>query len=137
MLRFKENLTGMVMASQIATGEENNLQISIYGTKGAFHWEQENPNELKMFHEGGPYEVIKPGYDYLSSFAQESHVLPPGHPEGIYEAFGNLYKGAAKAINGEKMVAGQFPGISDGVRGMRFIESVVQSNKDGNIWIAL
>lgn len=137
LLRFKENLTGVIKASQIATGEENNLQISIYGTKGGFHWEQENPNELKMFHEGAPYEIIKPGYGYLSEFAQESHVLPPGHPEGIYEAFGNLYKGAAKAIHNEAIVEGQFPGIEDGIRGMRFIESVVQSNADGNIWISL
>lgn len=137
LLRFKENLTGIVSASQIATGEENNLQISVYGTKGAFHWEQENPNELKMYHEGAPYEVIKPGYDFLSDFAQESHVMPPGHPEGIYEAFGNLYKGAAKAIFEEAIVPGQFPGIEDGIRGMRFIEATVQSNKEDNTWIAL
>lgn len=137
ILKFKENLTGVIRSSQIATGEENNLQISVYGTTGGFHWEQENPNELKMFHEGAPYEIIKPGYDYLSDFAQESHVLPPGHPEGIYEAFGNLYKGAAKAIHQEKTVEGQFPGIDDGVRGMRFIEASVQSNKDGNVWVAI
>ena len=135
LLRFDENLTGVICSSQIATGEENNLQISVYGTTGAFHWEQENPNELKMFREGEPYQVIKPGYGYLSDFARESFVLPPGHPEGIYEAFGNLYKGAAKAIRKEPTVPGQFPGIYDGVRGMRFIESVVRSNREGNIWI--
>ncbi len=137
LLQFKENVSGIIQASQIATGEENNFRISVYGTKGGFHWKQENPNELKMFHEGAPYEIITPGYDYLSDFAQESHVLPPGHPEGIYEAFGNLYKGAAKAIHNEPIVPGQFPGIEEGIRGMRFIESTVQSNKDGNIWIAL
>ena len=90
-----------------------------------------------MFHEDAPYEIIKPGYGYLSSFAQDSHVLPPGHPEGIYEAFGNLYKGAAKAVRGEQLFPGQFPGITDGFRGMRFIEAAVQSDKDQNIWIAL
>ena len=137
LLKFKENTTGVIKASQIATGEENNLQISVYGSKGAFHWEQENPNELQMLHEGAPYEIIKPGYEYLSDFAKESFVLPPGHPEGIYESFGNLYKGAAKAIKNEPTVPGQFPGIEDGIRGMRFIESAVQSNKDGNCWIAL
>ncbi|MCK5822069.1 MAG: Gfo/Idh/MocA family oxidoreductase [Bacteroidales bacterium] len=137
LLQFKENLTGVILVSQIATGEENNIQISVYGSKGGFHWKQENPNELKMLHENAPYEIIKPGYGFLTDFAQESHVLPPGHPEGIYEAFGNLYKGAAKAINNETTVPGQFPGIEEGVRGMRFIESAVQSNKDGNIWIAL
>ena len=65
------------------------------------------------------------------------HVLPPGHPEGIYESFGNLYKGAAMAIKNKPIVPGQFPTIEDGVRGMRFIESAVQSDIDGNIWIAL
>lgn len=137
LLRFNENTTGVIKASQIATGEENNLQISVYGTKGGFHWEQENPNELKMMHDGAPYEIIKPGYDFLSGFAQESHMMPPGHPEGIYEAFGNLYRGAAKAINNEAIVPGQFPGIEEGVRGMRFIEASVQSNKEDNSWIAL
>lgn len=134
LLKFDENLTGVIRSSQIATGEENNLQISVYGTKGAFHWEQENPNILKMMHEGAPFEIIKPGYDYLTDFARESHVMPPGHPEGIYEAFGNLYKGAAKAIRGEKTVDGQFPGIDAGIRGMQFIEAVVLSNQSGNVW---
>jgi hypothetical protein len=135
LLKFDENLTGVIRSSQIATGEENNLQISVYGTLGGFHWEQENPNELKMFHEGAPYEVIKPGYGYLTPFAQESHVMPPGHPEGIYEAFGNLYKGASRAIRGEETVPGQFPGIDDGVRGMLFIEAVVESDREGNVWV--
>ena len=137
LLKFKENLTGVIQASQIATGEENNLQINIYGAEGGFHWEQENPNELKMFHEGAPLEIITPGHEYLSDFAKESHVLPPGHPEGIYESFGNLYKGTAMAIKNKPIVPGQFPGIEDGVRGMRFIESVVQSDKEGSSWIAL
>ena len=137
LLGFDENLTGVIRSSQIATGEENNLQISVYGTTGGFHWEQENPNVLKMFHEGAPFEIITPGYGYLTAFARESHVMPPGHPEGIYEAFGNLYKGAAKAIRGEETVPGQFPGIDDGIRGMLFIESAVKSNAEGNVWVTL
>jgi len=137
LLKFDENLTGVIRSSQIATGEENNLQISVYGTDGGFHWEQENPNVLKRFREGAPFEILTPGYGYLTPFAQESHVLPPGHPEGIYEAFGNLYKGAAKALRGEETVPGQFPGIDDGIRGMLFIESVVKSNREGNRWIDL
>ncbi len=137
LLKFDENLTGVIRASQIATGEENNLQISVYGTKGAFHWEQENPNELKFFQEGKPYQVIKPGYEYNTDFAKESFALPPGHPEGIYEAFANLYKGTAKAIRGENIVDGQFPGIHDGVRGMKFIESSLESSKNGNVWVKI
>jgi len=90
-----------------------------------------------MYREGKPYQVIKPGYEYNTDFAKESFALPPGHPEGIYEAFGNLFKGAAKAIRGEKIVEGQFPGIYDGVRGMKFIESAVESNKKGNTWVEI
>jgi len=137
LLKFDENLSGVILSSQIATGEENNLQIKVYGNLGAFHWKQENPNELFMYREGKPYQVIKPGYEYNTDFAKESFALPPGHPEGIYEAFGNLFKGAAKAIRGEKIVEGQFPGIYDGVRGMKFIESAVESNKKGNTWVEI
>ena len=64
-------------------------------------------------------------------------MLPPGHPEGIYEAFGNLYKGAAKAIRYEQTVPGQFPGIEDGVRGMKFIEAAVASDQAGNVWMKI
>ena len=132
LLRFRDKLKGVIRASQVAGGEENNLKIAIYGSEASLKWEQENPNYLYLISDDKPIQVIKPGHDFNSGFAESSHVLPPGHPEGIYEAFGNLYKGAAKAIRGEEIHDGEFPTIIDGVRGMKFIESVVKSNKEGN-----
>ncbi len=137
LLRFDGNFKGVIRASQIATGEENNIRIAVYGSKGGLKWEQEDPNYLYLINDDEPVKVYKPGHEYNSGFALASHVLPPGHPEGIYEAFGNLYKGAAKAIRGLKVDAGEFPGIEDGVRGMKFIEAAVKSNKEGNIWVEI
>ena len=135
LLRFSDTLKGVIRASQVAGGEENGLQIAIYGSEASLKWEQENPNYLTLLSDDKPIQVFKPGHDFNSAFAESSHVLPPGHPEGIYEAFGNLYKGAAKAIRGQAIHDGEFPTVEDGVRGMKFIESVVKSNKEGNVWV--
>ena len=137
LLRFDGNFRGVIRASQIATGEENNVRIAIYGSKGGLKWGQENPNYLYFISDDKPIQVYKPSHEYNSAFAEASHVLPPGHPEGIYEAFGNLYKGAAKAIRGLPLDDGEFPGIADGIRGMKFIEGAVKSNRQGNIWVDL
>lgn len=80
-------------------------------------------------------QVLKPGYEYTSKFSVSSTRIAPGHLEGFFEAFANLYKGAAKAIRGQKIEEGEFPTIHDGVRGIRFIEAVVKSSKEGNIWV--
>ncbi len=135
LLRFDGNFKGVIRASQIATGEENNVKIAVYGSKAALKWEQEDPNYLYLISDNEPKRTYKPAHVYNSEFAQASHVMPPGHPEGIYEAFGNLYKGAAKAIYGQQLFDREFPDVTDGVRGMKFIESVVKSNKEGNVWI--
>lgn len=135
LLHFDQTCSGLVRSSQMATGEENNISIAVYGSKGSLKWEQENPNYLTMLFDDKPRQVYKPGNEYLSSFAAEGHTMPCGHPEGIYEAFANLYRGAAKSIRGEKLNDGEFTGVLDGVRGMKFIDAVVKSNKKGNIWI--
>ncbi len=138
LLRFKgNNVRGLVRASQIATGEENNLQIMIYGSKGGFVWKQEEPTFLYHFIDGEPMRVIKPGYEYNTAFAQESTRMAPGHPEGIFDAMSFIYAGAAQAIRGESFRKGAFPDIVDGVRGMRFIEATVESSKKDQEWIAL
>lgn len=138
MLRFSEgHAKGVVRASQIATGEENNLQIMIYGEKGGFVWKQEEPTFLYHFVEGEPLRVVKPGYEFNSEFAQESTRMAPGHPEGIFDAMGNIYIGIARAIRGQEYKEGAFPTIIDGVRGMKFIESTVESNKKGQDWVNL
>jgi predicted dehydrogenase len=135
LLRFDKDCLGVVRSSQMATGEENNITIAVYGSKGSLKWEQENPNYLTMLFDDKPRQIYKPGNVYLSPFAAESHTMPCGHPEGIYEAIANLYKGTAKSIRGEKLNDGEFTGVVDGVRGMKFIEAVVKSNKENNIWI--
>lgn len=134
MLRFENNVRGLVRASQIATAEENSLRISVYGTKGALKWEQEDSNYLYHLQEDQPVHVLKPGHVYASKLAEESTNMAPGHPEGIFESMANLYSGAAKAIRGEEYIEGAFPTIRDGVRGMKFIEAVLASDKNGNTW---
>ncbi|OEK06292.1 Gfo/Idh/MocA family protein [Roseivirga misakiensis] len=134
MLRFEDEVRGIVRASQIATAEENSLRISVYGTKGALKWEQEDPNYLYHLEDGEPVKVLKPGHVYASEFAKQSTKMAPGHPEGIFDSMANLYIGAAKAIRGEEYIDGAFPTIRDGVRGMKFIEAVLESDKNGNTW---
>ena len=134
LVRFSDTFKGVLRASQIATGEENNLTVAIYGTKGAYKWEQENPNFLYHLKDDEPRRVIKPGNAYVSDVAADGTKLPGGHPEGIFDAMGNIYKGVAKALRGETAFKGEFPTMHEGVRGMLFIEKVVESHKNGNIW---
>ena len=134
LLRFDNNVRGIVRASQIATSEENSLRISVYGTKGALKWEQEDPNYLYHLQDDEPVRVLKPGHVYNGEFAKVSTKMAPGHPEGIFDSMANLYSGAARAIKGEDYIDGAFPTIRDGVRGMKFIEAVLASDKNGNSW---
>lgn len=134
LLRFENNVRGIVRASQIATAEENNFTVAIYGTKGSLKWEQENPNYLYFLQENQPMQVMKPGHVYASDLAKQSTKMAPGHPEGIFDSMANLYTGAAKAIRGEAYLEGSYPTIRDGVRGMKFIEAVLASAKAGNTW---
>ena len=87
--------------------------------------------------EGKPIQILKPGNPYLSKFSLKSSKLPPGHPEGFFDAMGNIYNGVAKALNEVEKSDGSYPSISEGVRGMMFIEKVLESNKNGNKWIKL
>ncbi|MDT0676251.1 Gfo/Idh/MocA family protein [Autumnicola musiva] len=137
LLRFSEYVKGILRSSQIATGEENNLSVNIYGKKGGLKWEQENPNYLYLLKEGEPMQVLKPGHEYNSAFSLNGTKLPPGHPEGIFDSMGNIYKGVAKAINGEKNYDGEFPTLDDGLRGMNFIEKTVHSHQQGNVWVKI
>lgn len=134
LIRMQDNVKGVIRASQIATGEENNFQVNIYGEKAALKWEQENPNYLTMLKDGEPITVMKPGNPYLTAIAQDGAKLPAGHPEGIFDSMGNIYKGVARAIKGEERNEMEFPTLEEGVRGMLFIEKVVESHKNGNVW---
>ena len=137
LIRFSDHSKGVIRASQIATGEDNNLTVAIYGDKGGFRWEQENPNHLYYLTGDKPLQVLKPGNPYLSEFSLQDTKLPAGHPEGIFDSMGNIYNGVARKIRGVKNFDGGFPTLEEGVRGMKFIEKVVESNAKGNIWLKL
>jgi predicted dehydrogenase len=137
LLRFQGNAKGVLRASQIATGEENNFTVQIYGDKGGLKWEQENPNRLYLLKEDQPLQVLKPGHGFLSEFSLEGTKLPPGHPEGIFDSMGNIYYGVAMAIKDKSKFDGAYPKLNDGLRGMNFIEKTVSSHKKGNVWIKM
>jgi predicted dehydrogenase len=135
LLRFNKYLKGVIRASQVCGGEENCITLSVYGSKASLKWGQENPNYLYLLSDTEPTKIYKPAHGYNDALAESGHTMPAGHPEGIYEALANIYKGTAKSIRGEKFNPGEFPTVHDGVRGMKFIHSVVKSNTDGNVWV--
>jgi predicted dehydrogenase len=137
LLRFGKNLKGVIRASQVCGGEENCLTIAVYGSKASLKWTQEDPNYLYMLSDSEPTKIFKPAHGFNDPLAESSHTMPSGHPEGIYEALANIYKGTAKSIRGGEFTPGEFPTVHDGVRGMKFIHSVVKSNKDGNVWVKI
>ncbi|RTE55525.1 gfo/Idh/MocA family oxidoreductase [Arenibacter aquaticus] len=137
LIRMDKHVKGLVRASQVATGEENGLSIAIYGEKAGLRWEQENPNYLYVLSDDKPAQVYKPGHAYNSDLSLDGTKLPPGHPEGIFDSMANIYLGVARAIRGEEYNDGEFPTMMDGVRGLDFIESSVESNKKGNVWVDL
>ena len=136
LIRCTNGVKGIIRASQIATGENNNFAVMIYGKKGGLKWEQENPRVLYFMQEGKEVQILK-SENIDTDLLTEDAKLPPGHPDEIFDAMANIYKGAAKAINHQEYDPGEFPAIIDGVRGMNFIESVVESHKKGNVWITI
>jgi predicted dehydrogenase len=137
LLRFAKNLKGVLRSSHIATGEEMNLKIMVYGSKGGLTWEQENPTYLYLLHDNEPTQVFTRARSYNSPFSLYSSRVFYGLPEGFFGSFANLYRGAAKAIRKQAMEEVEFPTISDGVRTMKFVEAVVKSHNQGNVWISL
>ncbi|MEL6917426.1 MAG: Gfo/Idh/MocA family oxidoreductase [Bacteroidota bacterium] len=135
LVRMGNHIKGVIRGSQVATGEENGLAITIYGEKAGFRWEQERPNFLYKLSDTDPVQIYKPGHAYNSQLSLDGTKLPPGHPEGIFDAMANIYLGTARAIRGEKYNSGEFPTMVDGVRGLNFIEATVESNKNGNVWV--
>ena len=136
LIRCTNGVKGIIRASQIATGENNNFAVMIYGKKGGLKWEQENPRVLYYMQEGKEVQIIESDNINTDLLSDEA-VLPPGHPDEIFDAMANIYNGAAKAINNEAYENSEFPTIIDGARGMNFIESVVESHEKGNVWITI
>ena len=135
LIRCDNDVKGVIRASQIATGEENNFTVQIYGDKAGLKWEQENPNYLYLLEDGHPLRVLKPGHTYNSDLSLDGTKLPPGHPEGIFDSMGNIYKGVARAIRNEDYDHSEHPTVIDGLRGVHFIEKAVESHKKGNVWV--
>ena len=140
LLKFDNGAAGVLMASQVAAGEENALKIRVYGEKGGLEWKQEDANTLLIKWLDKPTEIYRTGGAYNSSFAAHNTRIPAGHPEGYLEAFANLYRNFALTLeaknNGTKPQVEwtDFPGIEDGIRGMAFIENVIASGKSDSKW---
>jgi predicted dehydrogenase len=142
LVRFKGGAKGIIHASQISVGDENNLNIRVYGSKASLEWHQEFPNELAIKFRDQPRQIWRRGNSYVGKTAASVTRVPFGHPEGYLEAFANIYLEAFKAIRAE--VAGKpipknldFPTIDDGVEGMIFIETVLKSAKQGAKWVKM
>jgi predicted dehydrogenase len=139
-LKFENGASGVLMATQIAAGEENNIKIRVYGEKGGLEWKQEDANTLLVKWLDKPAEIYRAGTGYVSSFTKHNARTPAGHPEGYLEAFANLYRNfvltVSAKMNGEipKEEWLDFPGTEDGIRGMAFIENVVASGKSNEKW---
>ena len=145
LLRFKGGAKGVLHSSQISVGEENNLNIRVYGEKGGLEWHQREPNTLLVKWLDAPMQVYRTANGYLGKAALAAGRTPPAHPEGYLEAFANIYKNFAAAIRSRltktKLAkddpATDYPKIEDGIRGMAFIEAVVASSKKNAAWTKL
>lgn len=143
LLRFKGGAKGVLYASQISVGEENDINIRVYGEKGGLEWHQAEPNTLLLKHLDQPVQILRAGANYanLSESTLWNCRTPGGHPEGYIEAFANLYRNVAYDINHFKDASNhkpdfiKYPTIADGVRGMRFIEKVIESAGSEQKWI--
>ena len=143
LIRYKGGAKGVLYASQISTGDENNLNIRVYGTEASLEWHQEHPNELVVKFAEQPRQIHRRGNVYNGEVCGKYTRLPFGHPEAFIEAFANVYLGAAEAIADE--VNGtysgpegyDFPTVADGVEGMAFIEAAVNSSKNNAAWTKL
>lgn len=139
LLKFDGGASGVLIASQVAAGEENNLKIRLYGEKGGLEWSQQEPNTLLVKWLDAPAQIYRAGNGYLSPVAAFNTRTPGGHPEGYLEAFGNIYKNfvlalSAKINNETPDPLIDYPTVEDGVRGMAFIDNVVASSQSDQKW---
>jgi len=140
LLRLAGGASGVLVATQVAAGEENNVRIRAYGDRGGLEWMQADANTLLVKWLDRPAEIRRAGTGYVGSFAQHNARTPAGHPEGYLEAFANIYRNFALTLQAE--AAGQtapiealdFPGLEEGIRGMAFIENVIASGHSEKKW---
>ena len=137
LIRYRGGAKGVLHCSQISCGEENNLNIRVYGTLGSLAWHQEHPNELKFIPKNEPARILRRGNGYISDVAKKFTRLPFGHPEAFIEAFANIYLEAVAAIRASlagKRGTFDFPTVDDGVEGMAFIETALKSAASNGKW---
>ena len=140
LLKFGNGASGVLIASQVLAGEENELSIKVYGADGGLEWKHSDANTLLMKYADRPTEIWRAGTGYLSTVAIHNSRTPSGHPEGYLEAFANHYRNFSLCVkagmNNEQPKAEwlDFPGIDEGVRGMAFIENVIASGKSDEKW---
>ena len=140
LVRFAGGAKGILAASQIATGQENNLSIRVWGTEGALAWKQEQPNYLTYFPAAGPRQVLSRGSDHLCQAARRATRLPSGHPEAFIEAFANVYRNASDTIRARlggaepSELERDYPTVYDGARGVLFVEKAVESSRSDQKW---
>lgn len=140
LLRFRGGARGVLVASQINTGLENDLRLRVSGSLGTLAWRQERPSELVHLPHDGPKRVLTRGAPWLCEAARRASRLPTGHPEGFIEAFANVYEGVAADIRARLSntqadpLAADYPHVEDGARGVRFIERTVASSRSETKW---
>lgn len=143
LIRYEGGARGVLMVSQIAVGCENSLKIRVFGEKGGLEWRQEEPNTLILRWPDRPAEIVRTNNGYVSGISAYNSRVPAGHPEGYLEAFANLYRNFATALRakleGKESApeALDFPSAEEGVRGMRFIETIVSTNNTDAKWLKL
>ena len=143
LVRYKGGAKGVLYASQISAGDENNLNVRIYGTDASLEWHQEHPNELTLKFADAPRQIHRRGNSYNGTECAANTRLPFGHPEAFIEAFANVYLAAAEAIADEvqgnypRSAGYDFPTVDDGVTGMAFIEATVKSSQNNSAWTKL
>ncbi len=140
LLRFHGGARGVMIASQIEIGGENDVRLRVFGDKAALSWRQEDPNYLELSDNLHPKQILTRGSGYLCDAAKRATRLPAGHPEAFLEAFANVYVGVAEAIRARlerrelDLLEGDFPTLLDGARGVRFIEKAVESSASQQKW---
>tara|TARA_Y100001970_G_scaffold248895_1_gene318899 strand:+ start:99 stop:1238 length:1140 start_codon:yes stop_codon:yes gene_type:complete len=138
LIRMNNDVKGSLWISQVAVGEENNFNISIYGEKGALHWAQENPNYAKLSKHGDLDQIITRGGPIHKDSSMANVRIPPGHPEGYLEGFAQIYTDAADVITDSdqsSQLLKIIPNIHDGLHIMKFINAAVESSNSNSKWI--
>ena len=140
LLRLRGGAKGTLVCSQVACGEDNRLSLRVYGTRAGLEWHQQDPNILLYKPAGRPWERLVTGQSYLAPEARAAARVPAGHPEGYLEAFAIVYRDFIADVR--RVAAGQaplqdYPGVADGLRGLRFVAQAVASSRAGSIWLGL